>query len=199
MQSTGNSGRHVSFRISEAEVNPERHLLPGDILLYGPTWTGRNWFIALLFWLLDWVICIKTFSFVCHVERYAGANTRTDIPSTVSEPVSIAARFGGVRRFPFRREGLRYVLRPYTWNQAAVNAWFPKIDGYKYDYLGLLCFTLAVRRGTPRTFFCSETQAHVGWVGGDRAINRRYPADRVAPGSYLMLGDYRWQMEVYRF
>src|SRR5690242_19153096 len=102
-------------------------LQPGDCLLY---W-GNS--------LFEWAIALKTWSKVAHVEIYRG------------EAKSVASRNGiGVGKYPLRTEGLSWVLRPETvLSIGMADSWFFRVQGQKYDWLGLLCFTLAVRQGSP--------------------------------------------------
>lgn len=146
-------------------MNTIPELQPGDCLIY---W--RNTF-------LDWVIAIKTWTFAGHVEGYRG------------EGMSVASRNGlGVNLYPLRTKGLRMIRRPNTtfgrFNLTAANSWFFSVQGQSYDWIGLLCFTLAVKKGSASKMFCSEFLARWYRSGGFPAIADDYDADRVAPAQF---------------
>jgi len=140
-------------------------LLPGDLLLYRPsTFFG-------------YVIAVKTWSRVSHVEVYIGKNE------------SVGSREKtGVRTYPLRTSNVGFVLRAkHKPDMDSAMLWFfAKAIGQKYDYLGLLCFTLAVNQGSWSKQFCSEFAKRFMEHSGVEAIARHWPADKVAPGSYLM-------------
>ncbi len=106
-------------------MKPLPNLLPGDLLLYNTPGS-----------LVDCVIRLKTWSVAAHCECYIG------------ESRSLASRNGiGVGNYPLRIEGLIAVLRPkQPFGRTRALEWFKTVDGQKYDFLGLLCFSLAVRR-----------------------------------------------------
>ena len=149
-------------------------LRPGDALIYGPSD------------LLGWLICVKTWSWdACHIEVYAG------------EGQSVASRNGiGVRKYDFRREQLAYVARP---NEPFMSAdalrWFEGVNGQAYDWKGLLCFTLAVRQGSPNKMFCSEFATRFYRHAMIDAVNPKWDADKVAPGNFLMSPAFDWIWE----
>lgn len=150
-------------------------LLYGDCLLYG----GSS--------LLDWAIYAKTWSPVCHVEVY----TRDE--------KSVASRNGkGVAMYPFRHEDLKFVLRP-KGELSKINSfnYFHFVDGQAYDWLGLLCFTLAVAQGSPNKQFCSEFATNFYRAGGFDPFNPWWPADKIAPGNFLMSPSFKmvWKAE----
>ena len=142
-------------------------LLPGDHLLYFTHCPA------------DWIICVKTWSSVAHIEIYDGNG------------MSLAARADGVNRYAFRKQGLKIVRRPLHWDHAQARACFAQHQGERYDWLGLLCFTLAVREGSPNKQFCSELARNLGRPAGSLAFAPEWPGDKVAPGSYLMVGDFQ--------
>jgi len=149
-------------------------LLPGDHLLYDvdKPWTSG--------FLCDWVIRVKTWSDVAHIEVYDGDNQ------------SLAARAGGVDRYPFRTQGLKYVLRPQSWDADAARAYFRSVQGQKYDWKGLLCFTLAVSQGTPDRKFCSEFARNLDRAASLRSFHDLWPGDKTAPGSFKLSPAFVW-------
>lgn len=150
-------------------------LRPGDHLLYNI----QNFFDDPFGFAVDAAIRVKTWSTVAHIEIY-------DV-----DGMSLASRASGVNRYPFRAHGLRVVLRPQTWNHNRGVYWFQNFArGQKYDWLGLLCFTLAVKQGSPNKQFCSEFARNLGRASESRAFAAYCPGDKVAPGSYLMVGDF---------
>jgi hypothetical protein len=146
--------------------NPSIRLLPGDHLLYFTPCVA------------DWVVCVKTWSPVAHIEVFDG------------EQMSLASRREGVNRYDFRADGLRLVRRPLQWDHIAARAYFDTVRGQSYDWLGLLCFTLAVAQGAPDKQFCSELARNLGRAAGSLAIDPAWPGDKTAPGSYLMIGGF---------
>jgi hypothetical protein len=152
-------------------MNDLPELEPGDALLYRPNSVA------------GWIIAVKTWSPVCHVEIYTGGE------------MSVASRDGrGVNRYPLRWKQLAAVLRPAErFLLPAAEVWFEKrARGQKYDWLGLLCFTLAVKRGSPDRMFCSEFATRFYRQGGFQVVHRRWDADKVAPGSLLMSPAFEW-------
>lgn len=143
-------------------------LQPGDCLIY----TGSD--------LIDWAIRIKTWSRACHVELYAGEGT------------SLASRNGiGVNRYAYRREGLIRVLRPKPpFDFPRMQAWFETVRGQKYDWLGLLCFTLAVKQGSPDKMFCSEFLTRVYRAGGFEPFQPDADADHIAPSEFMVANPF---------
>ena len=146
---------------------PPIELLPGDCLLYKRTPLSQGF----LGWFFGLVINIKTWSRFSHVEVYAG-NSR-----------SCASRDGvGVGLYCLRLNELAEVRRPpaqYSHN-LALN-WFEKVEGQKYDWLGLLCFTLAVKQGAKDRMFCSEFATRLYRAGGLEPFNPDDDADLMAP------------------
>lgn len=140
-------------------------LQPGDVLLYRPST------------LFGQIIKVKTWSRVSHVEIYIGKDQ------------SVGSREKtGVRVYPLRIDDVGFVLRSkQILNQDAAMLWFfAKANGQKYDYLGLLCFTLAVSQGSPRKQFCSEFATRFLRNGGVDVVANHWDADKVAPGTFLM-------------
>lgn len=93
-------------------------LKPGDILLYRPVG------------FFGWVISIKTWHPISHVEIYDG------------DLKSLASRDGiGVGRYPVRLAQLAYVLRPrVALDLAAGRAWFETVKGQPYGWIDLVNF-----------------------------------------------------------
>jgi hypothetical protein len=149
-------------------------LKPGDHLLYNVD-SLRSDPIG---YLQDLVIRVKTWSSVAHIEIYDG------------DGMSLAARSDGVNRYAFRADGLKVVRRPLHWNHAKAQASFESARGQKYDWMGLLCFTLAVKQGAPDRKFCSELARDIGREAGSGAFDPLWPGDKVAPGNFLMVGDF---------
>ena len=143
-------------------------LQPGDCLLYRPS-PGFD--------LIGWIICLKTWSPVCHVEIYSGHG------------MSVASRNGiGVNQYPLRTNDLAFVLRPKTKaSMAPAMEWFHRTaQGQRYDFLGLMCFFLAVRRGSRDRMFCSEFETRFYRYANVPFLARHWDADKVAPGNSLM-------------
>ncbi len=121
----------------------EPTLEQGDVLLYRPG-NLRN---GVMGWFFGLLITLKTWTRISHAEVYIGDNQ------------AMASRDGkGVAKYPLRRDGLAYVLRP----KAAPDMlqgfrWFySNANGQKYDWMGILVFTLAVKQGAKDRMYCSE-------------------------------------------
>jgi len=139
-------------------------LIPGDHLLYGPSGLfGR-------------LICLKTWSPVCHVEIYTG------------DGMCAASRDGvGVNSYRLRTKQLLFVLRPkqpVDMNRALV--WFQGVRGQAYDWKGILCFILAAKQGSPTKMFCSELGARFDRNAGLDSFAPHWDADKIAPVNFLM-------------
>lgn len=133
--------------------------------------------------LADRVICLKTWSVVAHIEVAVGPYA----DGSGCYERAVAARADGVNCYPFRRQGLRYILRPTRWLQGRADDWFLRVaQGQRYDWLGLLCFTLAVKQGAPHRMFCSEFARNLCRAAGCPAFADSWPGDKTAPGSFLM-------------
>lgn len=140
-------------------------LQSGDVLLYRPSS------------LFGHIITVKTWSRVSHVEIYIGQDQAVGSREKT-----------GVRIYPLRTDDLGFVLRskPVLDQDTAMLWFFAKANGQKYDYLGLLCFTLAVAQGSPRKQFCSEFATRFLRHGGVSVVANHWDADKVAPGTFLM-------------
>jgi hypothetical protein len=76
-----------------------------------------------------------------------------------------------------------------VFNWTSANLWFSKYaDGEAYDWLGLLCFTLAVKRGSPDKMFCSEFGVRLMRAGGSSMFDPNWDADRTAPIDFAVVG-----------
>jgi hypothetical protein len=140
-------------------------LQPGDAILY----FRRD--------LIDWLIALKTWTKVAHVEIYRSGQT------------SYASRNGiGVNAYPLRLDSVAAVLRPkrpLDW--PAADLWFEHhARGQPYDWPGLLCFTLARRRGEKGAMFCSEFATRFYRAAGFAIFDPRWPAVRVPPSFFLV-------------
>lgn len=155
-------------------------LVPGDCLLYssgGP---------------LPWLIKLKTWSPVSHVEVYRG------VANGVAR--SIAARQAGVNTYPVRLDGVYEVLRPdpspldlqpaVVWFDVPFNkATGQGVTGQRYDVLGLFRFFTLGSQSTEKQF-CSEVATrfyrraltHDGRPFCPFAAD--YDADLVSPGMF---------------
>ena len=142
-------------------------LQPGDCLLYKPSG------------LFGWLIALKTWNRMSHVEIYAGNGN------------SVASRDGvGVGMYPTRYYHLAKVLRPVQPLQLdAAHVFFAKSDGQKYDWKGILCFTLAVAQGAKDRMFCSEFATRWYRAAG-LPLFGNYDADHIAPAQFLMTDDF---------
>lgn len=150
------------------EYIPE--LKPGDVLLYGPSS------------IMGYLTSVKTWSNAVHVEMFVG------------EGKAITARSEGVNIFPLRTAQLIAVLRPNKpIDIPKAMEWFnANMKGQKYDWKGLLIFTLAVHQGAEDKAFCSETVTRVSRNGDFQPFNPRFDADKIAPASFYMTPSYDW-------
>ena len=161
-------------RGDESLVNPPVPLLPGDTLVYGVCdFAGC-------------IICLKTWSPACHVEIYAG--THVNAETGEETPKSFASRNGiGVDIYDLRLDQLIAVRRPANPIDIEKGAlWFYEhARGQKYDWLGLLCFTLAVKRGSKDRMFCSEFWKRFYPRCGLDVMAPDWDADKTAPAQCL--------------
>jgi hypothetical protein len=113
-----------------------RHLIkPGDLLTYSPQSV------------LGWIIWLKTWHPVAHVEAYVG------------DGKSIAARaFKGVHFYDVKTDHVNGIFRSrYSLDLQKGLDWFCKeAEGQSYDYKGLLGFNNLVKNGDHSKQFCSE-------------------------------------------
>ena len=150
-------------------MDPLEAMLPGDCLVYRPTS------------LMGWIIAVKTWTRAAHVEGFLGRGW------------SVASRDGkGVNLYPVRLDGLCRVLRPKRpFDMPAAMRWFHSTaKGQKYDWLGLLCFTLAVRHGAKDRMFCSEFMTRWYRNGGFYPVAPWVDADHVAPAQLFQSPEF---------
>ncbi len=152
-------------------MKPVPGLLPGDLLLYNSPGS-----------VVDFVIRLKTWSVAAHCECYVG-NSR-----------SVASRNGiGVGNYPLRFDGLIAVLRPNRpFDLTLALEWFKSVDGQKYDFLGLMCFFLAVKRGSRDRMFCSEFLKRLYHQANCPLLHPQWDADKTAPGNFFMSTALDW-------
>lgn len=138
-------------------------LKAGDVILYRPT-KGS---------IFGWIISIKSWHKISHCECYIG------------DSFSVASRDGiGVNNYPVRDTEAAVVLRikpEYKFSLPAALKWFLTVRGQKYDWLGLLVFTLAVHQGSKDRMFCSEFVTNFLRAGGVEPFSPETSADSVAP------------------
>lgn len=167
-------------------------LLPGDLLVYGP----KSWHVYQPFRLdlFNQITIRRTaWGYGCHVEVYHGS--RVIKPSNPASGIrggtiyqSTASRNGlGVELYPFRRDQLIAVRRPIQHlNYLRAWTWFmDRAKGQKYDWLGLLCFTYAVKSGSPKHMFCSEYATRFYRMARINPVEPNMDADTVAPNDLL--------------
>lgn len=142
-------------------MDPET-LQVGDCLLYRP----HDFF--------GWLISVKSWTRIAHVEVYAG------------ERMSWASRDGiGVNLYALRLKQLAYVLRPTEpFDALKARAYFNTVRGQKYDWKGLLCFTLAVKQGAKDRMFCSEFALRLDRAAGFNPVSQYVDADHMAPAEF---------------
>lgn len=135
-------------------------LQPGDVLLYN----GSG--------LYSWIIRIKTWHAVSHVEVYIG------------DGQSVASRDGlGVGEYPLR-EDYTHVLRPSVpFQRRAAMYWFRRrANGQPYGWLDLLAF-VGMTRDHPG-MVCSDFATQFLREGGVPVFNRE-PSRQIAPFQFL--------------
>lgn len=151
-------------------TGPLPELQFADCLLYNTKWD-----------FVDFIIRLKTWGPAAHTEVYCGGG------------FSVASRNGiGVNRYPLRKEGLVAVLRPKSpVDRESAMAWFYKTAcRQKYDFLGLMCFFLAVKRGSTDRQFCSEFDTNFYRAGAFEPFSPDVSADTVAPRTYLFSSQF---------
>ncbi len=132
---------------------------PGDLLTYGPSG------------IFGWIIRIKTWHPIAHVETYIGNG------------MSVASRDEiGVGQYPLRLEQLNGIYRPKeAFNLQKGLDWFKTVNGQKYDWFGLLCFTDLIDRGSKNKMFCSEFCTNLYREMGIEPISIHERPEEVAP------------------
>jgi hypothetical protein len=141
-----------------------KDIQPGDCLLYRPNG------------IFGWLIALKTWNRISHVEIYAGNGH------------AFASRDGkGVNLYPFRKAQLAKVLRPTIPLDLSTGChwFFNGAQGQKYDWKGILVFTLAAAQGAKDKMFCSEFATRF-YRMCKFPIFGNYDADHIAPAQFLM-------------
>ena len=139
-------------------------LKPGDCLLYSmPD-------------IVDWAIEFHTAGPVAHVEVYVGEPQQ-----------AVASRNGiGVGKYPLRVDGLAAVLRPKDpFDLTAAMAWFETVNGYGYDFAGLLSSLTPDTVTVPGHLFCSAFATLFYRAGAFDAANAECPPNKVWPVDFL--------------
>lgn len=148
------------------QKSPVPDLRPGDFLFYH----AKGW------WDVASQLTMRrtAWGYAVHVEVYH------------RNGLSTASRNGiGVNLYPFRKEQLLSVRRsPISWDYDQAFSWFTHVArGQEYDWLGLLCFTYAVKQGSPHKMFCSEYATRFARHGNLRIIRAQMDADTVSPNA----------------
>lgn len=149
---------------------PLPELQPLDICLY-----FTNTFV-------DWVIAVKTYCMIGHVEVAWTPGT------------SVAARSSGVKQYPFRRLGLKRIVRHRSpIDFPAAQAWFSaNAAGKKYNWAGLLAFDWPGDQQLPLwskyekgRWFCSELGCDLLRAAGCRPFADGWPSIKVPPALFI--------------
>ncbi len=131
------------------------------------------------------VICLKTWSDVCHIEIHVGNG------------MSVASRNGlGVNLYPLRKGQLVHVLRPHYKPDLDLGMkWFREVaQGQPYDWRGLLNFGAYGLTGKDiksRGMFCSEFADRFDRKCKLYSFAVHFDANCVAPADYLMSAAFR--------
>lgn len=144
--------------------------------------------------LADFVIAIKTYSLIGHVEI------------SWTKTTSVAARSAGVKEYPFRSEGLKRVLRSnLPPDYALAKTWFEKnADGKAYNFFGLCSFEWPGDKQLPLwqkwekdRWFCSELATDILRAAGTHPFSDLYPSIKVPPALFLASPNLReiWTSE----
>jgi hypothetical protein len=138
-------------------------LLPGDCLLYRPSS------------IFGYAIALKTWCrFACHMEIYMGYG------------LSGASRDGlGVNTYALRIANLSRVLRPNrSFDFESYKRWHTTVIGQKYDWIGLLTYTLLVEKGAFHKMYCSEYGTRGYRAGGLKPFADHWDADKTPPSLF---------------
>lgn len=147
-------------------------LMPGDCLLYAP---GKSW--------VSWLIAIKSWHRIAHVEVYEGVN---------GSHKAIASRNGiGVNRYTLRTDDLCMVLRPnQPMDLVAATAWFERIArGQKYDFRAILNFLWPRKTDADADMdrqICSALAARYYRAAKLKAFSDTEDADKIAPFQFAV-------------
>jgi hypothetical protein len=141
--------------------------------------------------LVDWVIAVKTYCMIGHVEV-----VWTPLPSSAAPRAwdVVAARSKGVYQYPFRRAGLKRILRhrdPINFPKA--QEWFEaNAKGKKYNWLGLGSFDWPGDNQLPLwskwekdRWFCSELGCDLLRAAGCRPFADGWPSIKVPPALFV--------------
>ena len=145
-------------------MNAPCEIKPGDCMLFA----GSSPF--------SWVIKVKTFSPVSHVEV------------ALNENYALACRDGhGTDLYPIRLRGLYAVRRPTTpidWGAAM--AWFGTVKGQPYSYWqAMRFFRLKWCKENVTKTMCSPFATRLYRNGGFHPFAGKYDASLVSPGMFL--------------
>lgn len=141
----------------------------GDVLLYS---TPDD--------LVDWII--ERTGPAAHVEIYEG------------EGKSLASRNGlGVARYDLRTNGIIAVLRPLDFDMAKFSAWFEKVNGEGYDWVGLEGFVEAKVTQEPNHLFCSAFVATGAKCIGKPFFNKMWAGALITPSDMFKSVMLHWQ------
>lgn len=147
-------------------------LKPGDVLLYNGTG------------FISFMIRTKTWSDVSHCETYLGNG------------MSAASRDGiGVNTYPFRFDGLLYVLRPTVPIDFDRGLdWHQHVRGQAYDTFGLLRSFFSQGRGNIGRQWCSEHTARMANRMGYYPFHDSYDNEKVSPSMFKIspVYDHVW-------
>lgn len=143
-------------------------LKPGDCLLYRNTWS-----------FIGWLIRVKSWSPVNHVEVYIG------------DGHTISARSYGSRVYPLQRDGLFEVWRPREMPMLGdAMAWFMgHANGQRYDFFGLFRFFTIGKQSHDKQF-CSELATRWYRAAGIEPFTPETDADLVSPGMFRTSGQF---------
>jgi hypothetical protein len=127
--------------------------------------------------IIDYAIALKTWTRLAHVEIYEGAG------------MSVASRNGlGVNRYMLRKSDIAVIRRPLgKIDLDLAKQWFEQYARYqKYDWKGLLCFTLAVKQSSLDRQFCSEFMLRWYRAGRFQPLDPDWDADKTPPSFILV-------------
>jgi hypothetical protein len=145
-------------------MNFPEDLQIGDICLY----STRD--------LTDEVIELKEGDDIAHIEIYMGNN------------VSWASRNGiGVNAYPFRPEGLKYVLRPIGhFNEEVATSWFNDgVKGLPYGF-GDILESINIKNNL-KGVDCSHFAASLLEIAQVPLFNSWYPKNKITPRDFKMV------------
>jgi hypothetical protein len=161
---------------------------PGDVVLFLPTSP------------IGWAIAIKTWNREASHAEIVSAVTPDYVETwtarggnSAEEDGATGANFYRDLQEPRRATRVTWILRPDRmpctppFNAEAAHRWAERYAvGQKYDYFGLLVFTLALRQGSLDRMFCSEATVNYSREGGVDPFNPNWPPDMTAPATFLV-------------